>query len=241
MCFKKIAIYVEGQTEQVLINHLILTWWQHSGISIQNIKLLSDQGFKSPLRNFIPDFKNDADIDFLITNVDGVGSLASAIAARANNQRKQGFEILGLRDLYAEDFENLPSQTIEEKIGRIRSNFKRALEIKKCEHIETIGLFFSVMEVESWLLAFPRALSAWAKIGEERIYELIDGRPLESIKRPSNVLEQIAGKEKNHKKFHEVMALVSSIAYEEIYDVFHSNRVPSFSFFWDRLLSLTKD
>jgi len=32
MYTKKIAIYVEGQTEQVLINRLILTRWNYTGI-----------------------------------------------------------------------------------------------------------------------------------------------------------------------------------------------------------------
>jgi len=40
---KKTAIYVEGQTEQYLLNHLIRTWWANADIQIVNIKLKNNE------------------------------------------------------------------------------------------------------------------------------------------------------------------------------------------------------
>ena len=59
---KKIAFYVEGQTEQVFLNHLILTWWAHSGIHVENIRLLAGQKNVCPVPNFLPETEAKTDI-----------------------------------------------------------------------------------------------------------------------------------------------------------------------------------
>lgn len=107
---KKIALYVEGQSEQIFLNHLIKIWWQYSGIEIYNIKILSDQNCPCPVPNFIPKSDIEPKISFLIVNVEGAGSLISAISGRADSQQKIGFEIIGLRDiLYVQSSKKIPS------------------------------------------------------------------------------------------------------------------------------------
>jgi hypothetical protein len=73
---KKIAIYLEGQTEQILINHLILVHWNYNGVKIRNIKLQSYQDKICKTQNFFPDIEDASCILFFITDVDGVGSLS---------------------------------------------------------------------------------------------------------------------------------------------------------------------
>ncbi len=233
---KKIAIYVEGQTDQVFINRLILAHWNYNGVNILNIKLQSNQDQVCKIQDFITD--DETAILFLIIDVDGVGSLTSAIASRANIQQKNGFEIIGLRDLSAQDFNELPTNI--KRINRVIQKFKEALQISGCNKSERIELFFAVMTIEAWMLAFTKAISKWSKTPEDNILKQFSNINLEEIKAPSNLLKQIAhssGK-KDPKSFHEVMSFVSGITDSQIESVYRANKVPSFNRFWDKLISL---
>lgn len=239
---KKIAIYVEGQTEQVLLNHLILTWWFYSGIHIHNVRLLAGQNDVCPVPNFTSGSVAASDILFLITNVDGVGSLTSAIASRAKAQHQNGFEIIGLRDFYRkEDYcENL---THTELAQQITNNFQRALETVRCNKAREINLFFAVMAIEAWLLAFTNAVSKWARINEEDILKIIHNTnpDIEKIKGLGNLFEKIRPKNrKNHKSYEGCKALVSLITDVDIQKIIDSNCVPSFVRFWKYFLLLSK-
>ena|ERR1700722_17525794 len=235
---KKIAIYVEGQTEQAIINRLILVQWNYTEVKIRNIKLQSYQDTVCKIQDFLPDIDDESAILFLITDVDGVGSLTSAIANRANAQQKNGFEIIGLRDLSAQDFNELPTNV--DRIERIIQKFQKALQTSGCEKSERIELFFAVMTIEAWMLAFTKAVSKWAKVPEENILQQFSNINLEEIKAPSNVLKQIgnASRKKDPKSFQEVLSFVSDITDSQIKSVYRANKVPNFNRFWDKLISL---
>jgi uncharacterized protein DUF4276 len=228
---KKCALYVEGQTEQILINHLIKVWWNYSDIAIENIKTLG------PNRCQVPDYPNGAPANFfLIIDVGGEGSLPSSIAKRAKSQFNQGYTIIGLRDLYANDYEKeapIHGKTTEQVILQ---RIKKAIKVVNHEAPDEIDIFFAIMEIEAWLLAFSHALQKWGKRADFDI-----PFDLESIRRPSLKIEQIgkaAGRE-NTKSLHEISSFVSSITREEIADIFQSNRIPSFSRFWTKILSIS--
>lgn len=236
---KKIAIYVEGQTEQIFINHLILAQWNYTGVKIRNIKLQSYQDSVCKVQDFLPDIEDESALFFLITDVDGVGSLISAIANRANSQLKNGFKILGLRDLSAQDFNDLPTRLdLSDRINKIIQKFKTALQTSECEKPETIELFLAVMTIEAWLLAFTKAVSKWAKVSEEITLLNVPNRNIEEINAPITVLKKIGNRKKDPKSFDEVVSLVSNITDSEIESVYKGKRVPNFNKFWDRLISL---
>lgn len=246
---KKIAIYVEGQTEQALLRHLILVQSHYAGVKIQNIKLIgSNNQATCKVRSHDPLEDSQSLIFFLIIDCAGVGSLTSAIADRAPKQLQEGFTIFALRDLYAQDYEERVKKmrdsgatfTTAELAQGIRQNIQQALQKRNC-HDLSMNLYFSIMEVEAWLLAFTKAVSAWADVSESAVFEHIAGNStaidcfnFETIKRPSTCLQQIGnlgGKE--YKKSH---SLIERITREEINAVHKSRRNPSFTIFWDEVL-----
>ncbi len=232
---KKIAIYVEGQTEQILINHLIKTWWCYSGIRVNNFRILKGLNKESDVKNYPVHSDIESQLLFLIFNVEGEGSLPSSIADRASKQHEQHFKIIALRDLYAEDYKK--NQNKENADQVVLANIRKALKIKGCVEPEKIDIFFSIMEIEAWLLAFSNALLRWAKYSPDL------PQNLEAIPRPSLRLEEfgkLAGRGA-HKSYHEITSYVTPISREDIQDVYNSNRVPSFSKFWNKLLSLSGD
>lgn len=232
MCKYKIAIYVEGQTEQILINHLILTWWSYSDIRVDNIKLVTD------LKNPVQDFKPIGEYltHFVIINVEGEGSLGSAILQRANRQIANSFQIIGLRDL---DFGN--SKISLNPVDTITGKLKDFLRKNGCNHSEKIGIYFAIMAIEAWILAFTETVSKWAKIPELKVNDIIrDNYPnlsLEKIRSPIGLLELIGNKKRDLKSYHEIKSLVSNINHEALHQVYKSNIVPSFSKFWCNLIS----
>lgn len=238
---KKIALYVEGLTEQILVNHLILTWWSYENIRIENIKLLADQNSPSPVSNFIPNSEIQPEFFFLITDVAGVGSLASAIASRADQQQQNGFEIIGLRDLYEEDYRKVNFPSLEAATEYLCNNFKMALQIKNCKKPEKIELFFAIMEIEAWILPFTTALSKWASIPEDVILQTIKKKNsnIELIKNPSTLIEKMkkSNSKRKSKSFGETAAIVRNITFDDLQNIYTSRRVPGFSRFWNRLIS----
>ncbi len=240
---KQIAIYVEGQTEQIFLNHLILTWWKYTEVEIKNIKLQAYQNSVCKVHNFP---NPEALFFFLIIDVDGVGSLLSAMADRAKQQLQNGFEIIGLRDLCDEDYERACLIHKTDPIMIITNRIKEALERRGYDYPEQLDVFFAIMEIEAWLLAFTLAVSKWGRISEEGVLKIIKRElgpshlSLEAIKRPSTLIKKIGEKgcKANPKSLDEVKSLVSSITREEIQNVYESHQNPSFRKFWDKLVKL---
>ncbi|PJD96270.1 MAG: hypothetical protein CK425_06160 [Parachlamydia sp.] len=240
---KKIAIYVEGQTEQIFLNRLIQVWWDYSGIEIKNIKIMAGEE-KKPL---VQDFQSpDPETYFLICDVAGVGGLASTIASRSKKQHEKGFKIIGLRDLYANDFCSLPANV--DRSLEIIKNFKKSLLIQKCHCPDEINIYLAVMEIEAWLLAFTEAIAKWAKISEETILNKISENlhtpeiiNLERIKRPSILLRDLGeiGLRQQSKSVGAITLMVNNIDREHIEKVHASNQIPSFNKFWNELLAFT--
>lgn len=234
MC-NKIAIYVEGQTEQILITQLILQWWNFSEIRVENLKLVND--LKNPVQNFKPDKYN---IYFLIINVEGMGSLTSAILERADKQIESGFRILVLRDL---DYEN--SKKFPDAINALTYKFRKALNTKKCVHVEKIDLYFAVMCIEAWILGFPDVVAKWAKVSPDEVWGIIKkyspNLNIEEIRNPATILEQISKENrKNTKSFKEISSIVSNIDLTAIQKCYESGKIASFNNFWDKLILLSK-
>lgn len=234
---KKIAIYVEGQTEQIILNQLIKIYWSYTGVKIKNIKLHAKQETTTHAIDFESGNDFESMVLFLIINVDGVGTLTSAIADRAHKQQKEGFAIIALRDLSAQDFDTLPPN-VDRKI-KIVQNFEKAISIIGKGTIDKIRLYFAVMMIEAWMLAFTEALSKWTKLPMPTLLgELRPYNNLEDIRSPSSLIKrmgQISERGKS-KSFDEVMAFASNISKDELIAVYESNCIPSFNTFWDGLL-----
>lgn len=232
---RKIAIYVEGRTEQQVLNHFIKIWYNYENIEITNLKILSGQNQKCEVVNFRE--STTSVIQFLILDVNGEGSLPSAIADRSKKQLEAGFKIFSLRDLYSQDFQKLPKNIDSQ--SAIKKSMKISLEKKGCNTLDDIHIFFAVMEIEAWLLAFPSAVSKWAKVDESEVLKLIEPnhKNIENIKRPSVIFSEIGklGGNKGPKSIGTITKVLNGISLEDLQNVYHSKLLPNFNKFWDEL------
>jgi hypothetical protein len=151
-----------------------------------------------------------------------------------------------LRDLHAEDYEKACLIDQENPMQIIETNIIAAFKKRHITYPEQVEIFFSVMEIESWMLAFTAAVSKWGQISQEDVLKTIrirsgsnDGN-IEKIGRPSSVIKEIgklAGKLKP-KSYKELMAFFSSITREDIQSVYESSQNKSFIKFWNKSANL---
>jgi hypothetical protein len=139
---RKIAIFVEGQTEMLFVDRLIEEVADESGLAIEHAeatggashgrkwKLLKQQTLQPHLEYYV-----------LIVNCGGDSKVKSDILERYYSLRQSGYSaIFGLRDVYG--------QFRYEDVARLRRELHSGLP-----HADPrVELLLAIMEIEAWLL-----------------------------------------------------------------------------------------
>ncbi|QGZ92693.1 hypothetical protein [Microcystis aeruginosa] len=143
MLQKKLAIFVEGQTERILITRLLQEIAGYKKVSVEVYQVRGDkanrkiQPLKSNLIEVAPFF-------ILLYDCGCDSHVLSDIKKQHNSLTNNGYEkILGLRDLYPEPLEN---RTKVE--NGIKGFLKTLLQNKGIP----ISIILVIMEIEAWFL-----------------------------------------------------------------------------------------
>ncbi|MGB3264557.1 MAG: hypothetical protein WBA89_11405 [Microcoleus sp.] len=143
MAPKKIACFVEGQTEQIFVERLFREIAGYKKISIETFKF---QGGKDNriIQSLKPSIVKDDPFFVLLYNCDCDSQVLSDIRKQHESLTNSGYEkIIGLRDLYPQPLEK--KQEIEKGIrGFLKPLQKIGIPI---------SVILAVMEVEAWFLA----------------------------------------------------------------------------------------
>ncbi|MFA6466563.1 MAG: hypothetical protein WCV71_01760 [Patescibacteria group bacterium] len=240
---KKIAIFVEGQTELIFVRDLLLKVMPNDKIGIRCIELLSSGVSKS-----VPWSHNDndrVDILFQIMDVGGDKKVFAAIKNRGENLINNGFNnILGLRDMYSEEYNILTSRmdkksAIEEMLLTNKNNIA-TLKYKK-----KVKIFFAVMEIESWFLGL---YNFFEKINKKLTVDHIKtkfGLDLENIdaekqcNKPANEVKRIlASVGVNYNKDRDICnKIVGNITKEDYIDLAGRGKVDSYGYFYKEIIN----
>jgi hypothetical protein len=140
---KKIACFVEGQTEQIFVERLFQEIAGYKQISIETYKF---QGGKDNRRiqSHKPSIVKDAPFFVLLYNCDCDSQVVSDIRKQHESLTNKGYEkILGLRDLYPISLGNK---------GEVERGIKGFLKPLQQTGIP-ISITLAVMEIEAWFLA----------------------------------------------------------------------------------------
>jgi len=147
---KKVAIFTEGQTELIFVRELLLRLIDPSKMRLECMELLADRMTPVPYPHICP----NPELYFLIVNVRGDEAVISNIREQEKSLvEKSGYEkILGLRDLYCDDYRRLSPSGINESVSKqlIQS---RNSTIQNMNYPNRIKLHFAIMEIEAWFLA----------------------------------------------------------------------------------------
>ncbi|HDR68549.1 MAG TPA: DUF4276 family protein [Bacteroidaceae bacterium] len=139
---KKLAIFVEGLTEQLLVKRMLEALLDRKKIAIQTIKITGGHNVRISFTVLVAaNITNQTDYYVLIFDCGGETNVKSYILTQRDSLVKNGYErILGLRDVYP----NFERTDIKKLIFGL--NYK--LPQKKARtHIS-----LAVMETEAWFL-----------------------------------------------------------------------------------------
>lgn len=232
----KCVVFVEGQAEQIFVREMLLRrfCWDATQMCVRCYKLNAEQ-----LESAEYDYGEDnAPHVFQLINAGGDNKVLSAMIARADGMKSAGFEmIVGLRDMYSKAYRELSANAVSEDLNR---EFIEAAE----ETIEGAGLsdcmkiHFAIMEVETWMLAL---LDKWkGELAEEDIALYFDSESsMETIFHPAVVMKDVTtllgDPYEKHKD--QVNAIMASVEWTDYWELYESNRCPSFNSFLDTLLN----
>ncbi len=134
MTNKKLAIFVEGQTEVIFTEKLIIEILGHKNVSINSVK--ARQG----LAEISASKFDEQSFYVLIFDCEGDDSVKSQILEKREALIKNQFDsIIGLRDVYPIESNN---------IQRLEMGLKTGVPTKNI----SISIFIAKMEVEAWFL-----------------------------------------------------------------------------------------
>jgi len=210
---KKLAIYVEGQTEQIFVAKLIKEIANKNNLTIQLEKM---HGGKASPRKAVSiagiSDQNEAQFYVLIRDCGGDSRIKSDIKDNIEKHSKNGFsKVIGLLDVYP---------MLKDDLKKLIMYSRTGIPTK---HIP-FSIIYAVMEIEAWFMC---QTSHFNKISEELTTEMVEkhlGHSLEpnnieNINNPATVLNdiyQLVGI-KYDKKLATVDSVVNKLDYEDIY------------------------
>lgn len=223
---KKLAIFVEGQTEQILLTELIK---DIAGGKPVNIVEGSSSGKKGKRQFRTIKVENNQDQYYvMIMNCGQDETVKSDIKERYEGLKKEGYEqVFGVRDVYPID---------RSKIAQFREGLARGFS-----NDLPVLFILSVMELEAWLIAeynhFPKIHHALTmeRIKRELGIDLIND-DLSKRERPAKDLENIYWLEnKSYDKSKSAVTEILSKLDKQFFKNTVSLRFPDLGIFYQKI------
>jgi hypothetical protein len=238
---RKIAIFTEGQSEQIFIRHLLLRTMDCSKMGFSCLRLHAGKTIHVPF-----DYPNpNAEVCFLIVNVGQDEKVLSVIKEREKDLIKKGFErIIGLRDMYSEEYSKRSPNGIDNSVTRAFIDGWNST-IQSMSNPSKIKMHIAIMELEAWFLGmynmFERLNPALHidYIERELGFNLSVIDPQTEFFKPtdivSNILQLISWQYK--KSEHDIESICSRINMSDFSNAFENGRCTSFKDFYNEILN----
>jgi len=140
---RKIAIFVEGQTEMLFVDRLVQELANQSGLAVEHAEA-SGGASRARRWRFLKQLtiQSHHEVYVLIVNCGGDSKVKSDILERYHGLREAGYSaVIGLRDVYGQfQYGDVP---------RLRGELSRGLP----KTDPPVELFLAIMEIEAWFLA----------------------------------------------------------------------------------------
>jgi Domain of unknown function (DUF4276) len=222
----KLAIFVEGLTEDIFVENLLREYFDPGKIQIQSI---GQQGRKKSVFFRARDVEKQwAEHFCLIIRADNDERVLSKLRQEYTGMLAKGFSaFFGLRDLKSDSYKKYGDDIID----RIRKT------IRSFEQGNNVFFHFAKMETEAWFLAAPSCFGLTIDEIEKRTgYNLEEIDPEKDIENPTTVVKRILGRYTKSKD--EIHNIVSKIDWEELCE--GAKEKGKISFFFSFLHDLEK-
>ncbi|WP_338790115.1 hypothetical protein [Bernardetia sp. MNP-M8] len=241
---RKIAIFVEGQTELIFTRELLLKCYEWQDIWIECYSLFNDRdlnptdySYKDPSAKFY----------YQILNIGNDVKVLPSILKREKYlfSANQSFDkIVGLRDMYSKDYrEANKANTIAEEINQKFIDMHLDTIKNRANSPKNIEFHFAIMELETWVLAIE---NVFLKISDTLTNEMIETKlninlqnidPEKQVFHPASLLDEIMKLIGNSydKKKGEVNKFMGIISKENFNILYESDKCEHFNHFCDSI------
>ena len=189
---RKVAVFTEGQSEQVFMREFLFRIVDPSKLSFLCLKLNADRmervrEYSSP----------SPEVHFEIVNVQNDERVLSVIRETEQRLFARGFEkVIGLRDMYSGAYVKRSGGTVSESVtqGFIRAHHS---VVQGMQHSSRISLLFAIMEIEAWFLGMHGVFAKLdpdltvGNIKDKLGIDLVGVDPQSEFLKPSRQVEQI--------------------------------------------------
>jgi len=237
---RRVALFTEGHTEQILVRECLLRIMDPSKLSFECYTLLAHTLKSAPYRFPPSSLNNNAEVFFMIIDAHGDEGVISAIKDRERDLIENGHYdvILGLRDMYCDAYHRLAQGTIKDSVSAQLIQSHQAI-INTMTYRDRIKLHYTIMEGEAWILAMynlfkkidPTVTTEYIKM--KLGIDLKTTDPQVTFYRPSEQLQSVlslCGRQYK-KKFSDVQAICAQIDRKDIRDAVRNGRCRSFDIF----------
>jgi hypothetical protein len=151
----KIAIFVEGQAELIVVRELLLKAFDYQNIEVECRYMLEDWNIKRAEYDYTtPNPK----YHFHILNVANDERVLGAILEQETHLYNNDYsKIIGLRDMYGKKYREKSKQIDKALNQKFIDNTQKAIN-EFAKNTEKISFHYAIMEVETWFLALPELL-----------------------------------------------------------------------------------
>jgi Domain of unknown function (DUF4276) len=221
---KKLAVFVEGQTEQMFIEKFITEIANKNEVQIELQEARGGASIPRKLTTILGSRKfGDEKFYVIIVDCGSDSKVVSDIRDEYESLKKASFsKIIGVRDLYPNPLSDLPK--LVSGTNRSLATLSATIDIQ---------LVIAVMEIEAWFLSesthFIRIDSKLTKPEVKRVLSYDPGvGNLENVGHPSEDLDKVyqTVKKRYQKTKKQVQRTVTALDYELMY-MECANRVPS--------------
>lgn len=234
---RKIAIFVEGQTELIIVREMLLKAFQYEDIWVECFTLFVDSKF-NPTEY---EYKCERAANyFQVINVGNDQSVITRMIRRADYMWSQGFDkLIGLRDMYSKQYreEAMGLGIVPELNKKFIDGHKKTLPPGN------VAFCFAIMETEAWILGMPICFERMdARLTTDYIhgnlgYDLNTVDPEIVFFHPAVEVEKIyelVGRSYSKRKG-DIYAVASNLEREDFYALYIAPKCESFTFFCDSI------
>lgn len=223
---RKVAIFVEGQSELIFVREFLLQWFNYN-VDIECFALRTGDAIYAPEYPFP---NTQAPLHFQIINANSDIAVLTQIFRHEQQLYNAGYEIIiGLRDMFSEAYiKTVKNRTINlSENALFREGVINTIR-QKAVNAEAIRFCFAIMEIEAWWLGIP---TLWADLEEPVRKQFGDAfADPESVFHPAVLIKNIQqSRQKDYTKHNtEVESIVGKISREDYVELHDSRRCPSF-------------
>ena len=239
---RRLAVFVEGQTELVFVREFLKQWYGYDtsviGFACYN---LQNNEFRDAAYQY---GSEDSENYFMIVNVGNDNSVLSSIIGRLKFLRNKGFQlVVGLRDMYSSQYikDARKHEIVDEVSQRHVESVKEVL--RDLEGGVFVDFHFAIMEVEAWFMGMDDFMERLdgrltRDFVSQNLNISLDDDPEKTIFHPAAELGKIyalVGKQYDKHKS-DISSIMSLLTNDDYLRLIHSGKCNTFKMFAESLL-----